>query len=211
MLEIIKQRIITTHPITGDSVEFVSTTSENDGTCNIMHVRLNPTFKVPSQYHKKTIHVFKCLEGALCIRLKGGELEMLPAGRSFTILPLTPYALLNPGLNLVKFEHKIIPGRRGFEDALMIFHGMLKKKELVSFGTRSFLNFISDTYTVSFTEKMLHPLRRYLASKALRDGAYKNLLEKYGRANGLVFNHDTPRGNASPDGMPGVVVYPEGT
>ncbi|WP_143959895.1 cupin domain-containing protein [Litoribacter populi] len=169
-----------THPVSGDSVEFVSTTKENDGFFSIMHVLLNPTSNIPYQVHRKTVHVFTSLKGGLCIRLKGGELELLPEGKSFTVFPNTPYAVLNPGVGPIKYEHKVNPGRRGYEDAINIAFGMLRVGHRMSMVEKSFLDYISDTYPCTLQEKMLQPLRRFFAQKALKDGAYKKLMDKYG-------------------------------
>jgi len=173
------------NPIQKDHVSFLAVASETNGAYTLVEVELAPKGGVGLHYHKTYSEEFTCAEGELSVQL-AKTIHKLGAGETATAVPLVNHRFFNTTDKVCKFQVKISPASRGFEQSLQIGYGLARDRETKSNG------FPKDKYALawlfSISESNLPGwmsafewILRANAKKAIPKGLDKELIEKYVR------------------------------
>lgn len=177
-----KRKII--NPIIKDTITFIKTSEESSGAVTEMELTLMPNGNNFPHYHKQFSETFTVLEGSLGLTLQNSEKRILTKNESYTVAPLKAHSFYNPSNVEIKFNVKITPGHKGFEDSLRILYGLAEdgltnKKGIPKSLTHiAIIGDLSDSNIAGFM-KVLMPLLTFLLKRAKRNGDYAKLIQKY--------------------------------
>jgi mannose-6-phosphate isomerase-like protein (cupin superfamily) len=123
------------NPIQKDTVTFLKTVEETNGSYTLVEVEVFPGGGVGLHYHKEYRETFECLEGELKVQL-GKKILTLKAGDA----PLTAeknmlHRFFNTSDKPSRFMVTISPGSRGFEESIQIAYGLARDGKTNSEGT----------------------------------------------------------------------------
>jgi quercetin dioxygenase-like cupin family protein len=113
------------NPVQKDYVTFLETSSDTKGSHTLVEVELAPKGGVGIHYHKTYSEAFHCFEGDLKVQLDK-EVFLLTEGKSATATPSVPHRFFNDSDKPCKFQVKITPACRGFEESLQIAYGLAR-------------------------------------------------------------------------------------
>jgi quercetin dioxygenase-like cupin family protein len=177
-----KRKII--NSVIKDTITFIQTSEETDGIISEFELTLMPKGSNFSHYHKAFTETFTAMDGPLGLKLDGNHVKILQPNETYSVLPNQVHSFFNPGEKEIKFNIKITPGHKGFEDSLRILYGLAedgltdKKSIPKSLSHVAIIGSLSDSYLPGFM-KILAPILNYLARRAKQTGLEKQLIEKY--------------------------------
>lgn len=177
-----KKKII--NPIIKDSVIFVQTSEETNGRITELELTLMPNGNNFPHYHKTMTETFTAIDGTLGIRLKGNKVKLLQPGETYSVRANQVHSFYNPENREIRFNVKITPGHRGFENSLRILYGLAEdgltddKSIPKSLYHIAIIGSMSDSYLTGFM-KILAPLFNLLAKRAKINGLEERLIKKY--------------------------------
>lgn len=177
-----KRKII--NPIIKDTITFIQTSDETNSKISELELTLMPGGANFSHYHKTFTETFKAEEGRLGLKLGCGKVKILQPGETYSVLPGKAHSFFNPGKKEIKFNIKITPGNKGFENSLRILYGLAEdgltdKKSIPKSLTHvAIIASLSDSYLPGIM-KLLSPVFNLLAKRAKQRGVEKILIDKY--------------------------------
>lgn len=177
-----KRKII--NPIIKDTITFIQTSDETNATISELELTLMPGGANFSHYHKTITETFTAVEGNLGLKLAAGKVILLQPGDTYTVLPNQAHSFFNPGAKEIKFNVKITPGNKGFENSLRILYGLAEdgltdKKSIPKSLTHvAIIGSLSDSYLPGMMS-ILSPVFKLLAKRAKKSGLERKLIEKY--------------------------------
>lgn len=178
----IKRKII--NPIIKDTITFIQTSDETNARISELQLTLMPKGVNFPHYHKKFTETFTAVEGDLGLKLDGGKVKILQPGETYSVLPDEVHSFFNPGENEIKFNIKISPGHKGFENSLRILYGLAEdgltdKRSIPKSLTHvAIIGSLSDSYLPGIM-RLLSPVFNILAKRAKQSGLEKRLIDKY--------------------------------
>lgn len=173
------------NPIQKDSVTFLKTSGDTNGTCTLVEVELADGGGVGLHYHKTYSEEFECLEGEVQVKL-GKELHTLRPGESAIADPYVNHLFRNRSGKPCRFRVELKPASRGFEQSLQIGYGLARDGECRPNGfpkdklALAWLFEISESNLPGWMSFFEFILRRQ-ARKARRTDLDKKLVERYVR------------------------------
>ncbi len=177
-----KRKII--NSVIKDTVSFIQTSDETNGSISELELTLMPGGGNFPHYHKSFTETFTVIEGSLGLKLEGNKVKILKPNECYSVPPNQVHSFFNPEDKEIKFNIKISPGHRGFENSLRILYGLAEdgftneKSIPKSFTHIAIVGRMSDSYLPGVT-KLLSPIFDYLAKRAERSGLEKQLIDRY--------------------------------
>jgi quercetin dioxygenase-like cupin family protein len=111
------------NPIQKDSVTFLKTGADSNGTCTLVEVELADGGGVGLHYHKTYAEKFTCTQGEVQVQL-AKKLITLKPGESATAFPYVNHLFRNRSGKPCRFTVELQPSSRGFEQSLQIGYGL---------------------------------------------------------------------------------------
>lgn len=121
------------NPIQKDYVTFLQTSADTKGAFTLVEVELAPHGGVGLHYHKTYAEYFECMEGTLQVQL-ANKIVTLEKSMTAAALPKIPHRFFNTSREICKFQVKISPACRGFEESLQIAYGLAQDGKTHSNG-----------------------------------------------------------------------------
>lgn len=177
-----KRKII--NPIIKDSITFLQTSDETGSKISELELTLMPGGSNFPHYHKAFTEVFTAVDGPLGLKLDNGKIKILKPGETYSVFPGQSHSFFNPGEREIKFNIRITPGHKGFEDSLRILYGLAedgltdKKSIPKSLVHVAIIASLSDSYLPGGM-KLLSPIFNLLTKIAKQRGLDKSLTNKY--------------------------------
>ncbi|QEC69541.1 cupin domain-containing protein [Panacibacter ginsenosidivorans] len=177
-----KRKII--NPIIKDTITFIQTSDERKSKISELELTLMPKGGNFSHYHKTFTETFTAIDGALGLKLHGNKIKILQPNEAYSVPPNQVHSFFNPGNKEIRFNIKITPGHKGFENSLRILYGLAqdgltdKKSIPKSLSHVAIIGSISDSYLPGVM-KLLSPIFNLLAKKAKQSGLEEKLIDKY--------------------------------
>jgi len=172
------------NPLFKDTVTFVRTSAESDGTITEAEITLLPGGKNPIHYHKTYSETFTAIDGEAGVGLGKKEKKILKQGESYTVEPNNLHYWFNPTDREIKFRVEIKPGHEGFENSLRILYGMASDGLTDKNGIPKSIRHMAIVATMAdmnipgfFT--FIFPLLKRIAKKAKDSGVEKELIDRY--------------------------------
>ncbi|MBS9523143.1 cupin domain-containing protein [Litoribacter alkaliphilus] len=178
------QRTIT-NPIFDDKVTFLKTSEETNREYTLLEIELAPKGGNPLHFHTCYTETFTAKEGQLEVKQEGGKSKILQPGESYKVAIMEPHGFHNPNDDKITFHVKLEPGQKGFEDSIRIMYGLAhdgladKRGLPKDLATNFILAEMGNMESPAFIFKLLSPLGKYMAKKAIKKGKKKELLEMY--------------------------------
>jgi mannose-6-phosphate isomerase-like protein (cupin superfamily) len=177
-----KRKII--NSVIKDTITYIQTSDETNSKMSELEITLMPKGGNFSHYHKAFTETFTAIDGALGLKLNGNKIKILQPNEAYSVAPHQVHSFFNPGEKEIKFNIKITPGHKGFENSLRILYGLAedgltdKKSMPININHVAVIGSISDSYLPGFM-KLLSPLFSLLAYRAKKSGLEKTLIDKY--------------------------------
>ena len=177
-----KRKII--NQIIKDTITFIQTSDETNAKISELELTLMPGGSNFLHYHKAFTETFTAVEGSLGLKLNRGKVKILRPNETYSVAPKQPHTFFNPGEKEIKFNIKISPGHKGFEDSLRILYGLAEdgltdKKSIPRSLTHiALIARLSDSYLPG-PMKLLSPVFSLMAKRAKQRGLEKRLTEMY--------------------------------
>jgi quercetin dioxygenase-like cupin family protein len=177
-----KRKII--NPIIKDSITFIQTSDETNANISELELTLRPEGANFPHYHKTFTETFTAIEGSLGLKLIGGKIKILQPGEAYSVLPNQTHSFFNPGEKEIKFNVKLTPGHKGFENALRILYGLAEdgltnKKSIPKSLTHvAIIGNLSESFLPGVM-RGLSPLFNLLVKRAQQSGLEKEMIAKY--------------------------------
>ncbi len=177
-----KRKII--NSIIKDTITFIQTSDETNSKISELELTLMPGGANFLHYHKMFTETFTAVEGRLGLKSGGGKIKILQPGETYAVPPHQVHSFFNPGETEIKFNIKISPGHKGFEDSLRILYGLAedgltnKKSIPKSLSHVAIIGSLSDSYLTGIM-RLLSPVFNLLARRAKQSGLEKKLIDKY--------------------------------
>lgn len=177
-----KRKII--NPVIKDTITFIQTSDETNSEITELELTLMPNGSNFPHYHKEFTETFTAIDGVLGLKLDGKKIKYLQANESYSVPPNQVHSFFNPGDKEIKFNIKITPGHKGFENSLRILYGLAedgltdRKSIPRSLYHVAIIGSISDSYLPGLM-KLLSPLLNFLAKRAKQIGLEQELINKY--------------------------------
>ncbi|RPD38713.1 cupin domain-containing protein [Chitinophaga barathri] len=172
------------NPYIGDKVTFLETTEETGGSHVTVLVELAPGGKNGLHYHTTFTEHFEVVEGELGLRI-GKEFLFLSRGGRADVPLHIQHLFFNPSSkHPVAFKVTIKPARQ-FEACLRVAYGLAvdgkvnKKGMPKKFSHLAVLLELGETYLTFLPHKLQVWLYSFLAKRAKRKGAFKELEQYY--------------------------------
>ena len=172
-------------PVQRDAAIFLETTEESGGRRTLLEIELAPGGSNVAHRHLGYAERFVALDGELTVRVDG-LLHVLQPGDEATAQPGVLHCFANETDEPVRFQVELVPGHRGFEQALQIGYGLAEdgltndKALPKSLVHTAVLMEMSETRVVG-PIRVLVPLLKVLARWGRRRGADAALIERYVR------------------------------
>lgn len=171
------------NPIFKDTVTFLKSASETNGTYSECEVTLLPGGKNVPHIHKKYTETFRAVRGNLGVKA-GGKTIILKPGESFTVPIGMVHHFFNPGPVAIHFNIVFSPGFPGFEYMLRILYGMARDGQTDNKGILKNLSLTALVADIGDTALpgvflLLAPLLRFLAARARKRGEEQRLMNTY--------------------------------
>jgi quercetin dioxygenase-like cupin family protein len=171
------------NPIQKDTVNFLKTHADTNGTTTLVEVELADGGGVGLHYHKTYSETFTCIEGAVQVQV-GKKILTLQPGQSATAFPNTNHLFQNRSGKPCRFYVELNPSSRGFEQSLQIGYGLAGDGLCKKNGfpkdklALAWLFDISESNLPGWMSMFEFILRKQ-AKKAVAKGIDKQLIEKY--------------------------------
>jgi len=177
-----KRKII--NSVIKDTITFIQTSDETNGEISELELTLMPNGSNFSHYHKRFTETFTAIDGTLGLKLEGNKVKILQPNETHSVPPNQVHSFFNPEEKEIKFNVKITPGHKGFENSLRILYGLAeegltdKKSVPKSLTHVAIIGSLSDSYLPGVM-KILSPIFGLLAKRAKKSGIEKKLINKY--------------------------------
>lgn len=173
------------NPIFKDTVTFLTTAAETNGTYSECEVTLMPGGGNPPHIHSRFVEIFTAVQGQLGLKL-GKKTLILESGDSFAVPIGTVHNFFNPGSEEILFRIRFEPGFEGFNQMLRILYGLARDGKTNRKGIPKSLAAIAIAGELGDTQlpglwKIVAPLFRLIAARARRRGFEEELLTTYCR------------------------------
>jgi quercetin dioxygenase-like cupin family protein len=171
------------NPLQKDYVTFLQTSEDTKGSYTLVEVELAPKGGVGIHYHKTYSELFHCLEGNLKVQL-AKQIHLLKDGMRAEASPAIPHRFFNDSDKSCKFQVKITPACRGFEESLQIAYGLARDGKTRNNGfpkdklALAWLFMISESNLPGWRSIFEWILIKQ-AKAAIKKGIDKQLREKY--------------------------------
>jgi mannose-6-phosphate isomerase-like protein (cupin superfamily) len=171
------------NPVQRDAATFLETREESGGTRTLIEVELAAGGGNAPHRHVAFAERFKVAEGALTVRVGDDEHTLGPGDTACAPLG-TLHCFANRTDEPVRFIVELLPGHRGFEQALQIAYGLaedglVNRKGIPrNLAHLALLVELGDT-RVAGPLKLLEPVMGLLARRARRRGIDAQLIERY--------------------------------
>ncbi len=173
------------NPVIKDVATFIKSASESDGTVSEIEITLSQGGGNVLHYHKTYSETFTAVDGDLGLKLgKSEQKVILKPGESYTVQPMELHCFFNPGNEQIKFNIKIVPGHKGFENSLCVLYGLAKdgltnNKSIPKNLTHTAIVIcLSDMNAPGFLT-LIFPLLKWLYKRAQNSGEEQRLITKY--------------------------------
>lgn len=167
-----------------DTITFIQTSDETNGRVTELELTLMPNGGNFPHYHKTLTETFTAIDGSLGLKLKGTKAKILRPNETYCVPSNQVHSFFNPGEKEIRFNAKITPAHKGFENSLRILYGLAEdgltdnKSIPKSLYHVAIIGSMSDSYLPGVM-KILTPIFNLLAKRAKNNGLEKHLLEKY--------------------------------
>ena len=173
------------HRYTGETVTFLETATETNGSHLLIEVKLPPHGDGPPLHtHDVFTESFECIAGQLTLKYQTNKNEIhLKAGETFTAPIATPHTFLNRASEELIFRVKLTPPRH-FEESMRIHYGLMndgltdKKGNPKSIAHTALILTLQNTRIVGIPIKLQRLIFDKIVRKNLKKGKYQSL-EKY--------------------------------
>lgn len=174
------------NPVLQDTVTFVRTASETNGTVSELEIMLLPGGGNPLHYHTSYSETFTALTGTLGLELKHGRKLLLAPDQTYVVKIGEVHRFFNPGATVITFRNEVHPGHEGFENALRILYGLASDGLYNDKGLPKSLTHLAVCGIMSDMRlpgllALATPVFRFLAARARRQGIEQQLLDRYCR------------------------------
>lgn len=172
------------NPVIKDSITFIQTSDETNTSITELELTLMPKGGNFPHYHTAFTETFTAMDGTLGLQLPGEKTKILQPGQVYSVPPNQVHRFFNPGPTEIKFNIKITPGHKGFENALRILYGLAedgltdKKSIPKNLSHVAIIGNLSDSRLLGFM-KLLSPLFNLLAKRARKNGLEEKLIARY--------------------------------
>jgi len=172
------------NPTIKDKATFLETSSETGGKFTLIQIELAPNGGNTLHYHKTFDETFTVQEGVLGVQVDKQILQ-LKEGESATVQMGQVHRFFNPSATeKVVFNVLIQPGNSNFEKVLQIAYGLATDKRTTSKGIPKNIYHMALTFHWSDTSipgffTLIEPIFKWLASRAIRKGIDRELVDKY--------------------------------
>lgn len=179
---IMKRKII--NRVIKDTITFIQTSDETNSKISELELTLMPGGANFPHYHKSFTETFTAMEGTLGLKLGGSKVKILQPNETCSVPPNQVHSFFNPGEEEIKFNIKITPGHKGFENSLRILYGLAedgltdKKSIPKSLIHVAVIGSLSDSYLPGIM-KLVSPIFNLLARRAKLSGLESRLIDKY--------------------------------
>jgi len=179
-----KMRRTIVNPIIKDTVTFLQTAEESGGKIIEADITLMPKGENPLHYHKTYSETFTAIDGELGLKLGRRDTKILRQGESHTVEPMLLHSFFNPTDNEIRFNVKLRPGHRRFENSLRILYGLAadgltNNKSIPKHLKHTAIIVCMSDMNVPGLLTLLYPLLKRMANKAKANGEEQKLIDKY--------------------------------
>jgi len=171
------------YPSGNDKAYVKRISSVSEGKDSVLEFNILPGESTPGHYHALFSETFNVLKGELTVG-RGNQTLTLHEGQTATIQPGQKHFFNNTSGQESLIKVTISPGNREFEEALLISKGLANDGLASASGTPKKLSDLAlfirlnDSHMVGFA-KIAEPLFAYLARRAIKQGRFDFLKEKY--------------------------------
>lgn len=172
------------NPIIKDKATFLETAADTNGASTLIQVELAPGGGNGLHYHKKFDETFTVLEGSLGVQI-GKKISILNKGESATVPAGATHRFFNNSdQERAVFNVLLQPGNQGFEQTLQVVYGLAVDGRTTATGMpKNLYHFAlivhwSDT-NIPGIFKLLEPVFRWLARRAVKKGIDQELIARY--------------------------------
>lgn len=175
-----------TNPVLKDTVTFIKTSAETNGTVSELEITLLPGGGNPLHYHTSYSETFTALEGNLGLELKNKKTLLLKPGEFYVVKQGEVHRFFNPGDKEIKFRNEVHPGHEGFENTLRILYGLAADGLYNDKGVPKSLTHLAICGIMSDMRlpglmALTTPLLKFIAARAREKGIEQQLLARYCR------------------------------
>jgi quercetin dioxygenase-like cupin family protein len=177
-----KRKII--NSVIKDTITFIQTSDETNSKMSELELTLMPNGRNFSHYHKAFTETFTAIDGTLGLKLEGNKTIILQPNEFYSVPPNKVHSFFNPENKEIKFNIKITPGHKGFENSLRILYGLAedgltnKKSIPKSLTHMAIIGSLSDSNLPGLM-KIISPVLKLLENKARKSGLEKQLIDRY--------------------------------
>jgi quercetin dioxygenase-like cupin family protein len=170
-------------PVQQDAAIFLETSAESGGVRTLLEIELAPGGGNALHRHLSYAERFTCLEGELTVHVDG-LLHVLHPGDQAVAETGVMHAFANDSDEPARFEVELVPGHRGFEQALQIGYGLAQDGRTNRKGVPR--NLVQAAVLGDMAEirvggamRALTPVLKLLARWGRRRGVDAALVERY--------------------------------
>jgi quercetin dioxygenase-like cupin family protein len=170
-------------PVQKDAAIFLETSEESGGVRTLLEVELAAGGGNALHRHLSYAERFTCVEGELTVRVDGLLHVLHPGDQAIAEIGVL-HAFANESDEPARFEVELVPGHRGFEQALQIAYGLAQDGATNSNGVPR--NLIQAAVVGDMAEirvvglmRALTPVLKLLARWGRRRGVDAALVERY--------------------------------
>jgi quercetin dioxygenase-like cupin family protein len=173
------------NPVQRDAATFLETSAESGGTRTLIEVELAAGGGNAPHRHVRFAERFKVVEGSVTVRV-GDDEHTVGAGESACAPIGALHCFANRSDEPARFLVELLPGHRGFEQALQIAYGLATDGLVDDKGIPKRLAHLALLVDIGGTRvsgplKALEPALGLLARRARRKGVEAELLARYCR------------------------------
>jgi quercetin dioxygenase-like cupin family protein len=171
------------HPIQRDAATFLETSAESGGVRTLIEVELAPGGGNEPHRHVAFAERFTVVDGTLNVRVGDRDLD-LEAGETAAAPIGALHRFANRTDAPVTFRVELLPGHRGFEQALQIAYGLAEDGLVRANGIPRRLAHLALLVELGDTRpsgplQLLQPIFGLIARRARRKGVERELVESY--------------------------------
>jgi len=170
-------------PVQQDAAIFIETSEESGGARTLLDIELAPGGGNALHRHLTYAERFTCVEGELTVRVDGLLHVLHPGDQAVAEIGVL-HAFANESEEPARFEVELVPGHRGFEQALQIGYGLAQDGRTNSKGVprnlvqAAVLGDLAEIRVVGVM-RVLTPVLKLLARWGRRRGVDAALVERY--------------------------------
>jgi quercetin dioxygenase-like cupin family protein len=173
------------NPVQRDAATFLETSAESGGTRTLIDIELAAGGGNAPHRHLEFAERFKVLEGTVTVRV-GDDEHVLGPGETACAPIGTLHCFANRTEEPARFQVELLPGHRGFEQALQIAYGLAQDGLVNGKGIPKRLSHLALLVDIGGTRpsgplQLLEPAFRLIARRARGKGVETELIARYCR------------------------------